>query len=412
MSRCAFALMMVSASADWCGGVPPPQLASDSNVDVYFAQAPLFSTGGQWWSGLTRNFNLFHTAVVFHDVVDDQFWTLEFDMVRPNNFIPSVNWNGTQGSEINWVRNEARWCLWPGIYNGRKHWKTFFTKVATLQAPQLSQLMTDFVAPLNKSLSEAHAYPTYNSFYVTTPGGDEIVDITCGTGVAWVVDYIKDTLNVSVSKFDGSVTRVKVNASGLEEVASSDTDAWCEMVNYFDLQDKAVNGDFTKGERFSMIDRMLPQKYVFDGNRNKYFKILGDDHYFEVVKEELFGLPPKPDFACDENCEPPAGPAVFCSSTTTTTQGPLPPSDQKCHEPGHCGRIYQTCCVGFRFTDYKCECHLQNAGTGFDGEGGRAGGNCGDCGLAFAECCTAYGIKGFKCGCDAEPSGSFLDFAV
>merc|ERR1719199_1481440 len=46
---------------------------------------------------------------------------------------------------------------------------------------------------------------------------------------------------------------------------------------------------------------------------------------------------------------------------------PRPPSSA-CTVPGVCGRGYQVCCIGSKFTGDECHCHLQN-GTGVCGRG-------------------------------------------
>merc|ERR1712137_92886 len=98
----------------------------------------------------------------------------EFDTLVINSLVasfPSVNLTGARGSELRWEGNEARWCLWPGVYNGVEHWKTL-VNVASLRPPQLTQLFQNLVLPLNRSLDVPQANPIYNLFHVRTPHGE------------------------------------------------------------------------------------------------------------------------------------------------------------------------------------------------------------------------------------------------
>jgi len=62
-------------------------------------------------------------------------------------------------------------------------------------------------------------------------------------------------------------------------------------------------------------------------------------------------------------------------------------------EPGHCGRAYQGCCIGFGGSGHPCGCKLQ------DGSG-KSGSECGTCGTAYAACCIGYELSGHPCQCD------------
>jgi len=117
---------------------------------------------------------------------------------------------------------------------------------------------------------------------------------------------------------------------------------------------------------------------------------------------------PKPTTAAPTTPKP-TTPKLTTATPTTAAPEPKPEpmplptlapngtdSSHSCtSEIGHCGRTYQTCCIGFGAGNnpHPCGCKLT------DGEG-KSVGSCGTCGSAYAVCCAAYGKIGHACKCN------------
>jgi len=256
----------------WCGGSGVGSL-SDSNVSVIYAQAPLFSTNPSI-GGALGQIGLHHTAIVFQQ--DSTYWTLEFDLTAQNKdghsissgFLPDVD-----GLELLWD-NQARWCLTDGLLHGQEHWVTRFESFAQILPTKFEQLMTEFVPSLNGTTAESVAVG-YNLFRIVDIGGNELVpDVTCANGAIWLRDYLESEGMAIDPNFGFAVTRLDIQVGSISEVTSADLEQWQELVDFY-MQFRGLfeNSTMSIYGKISAVTAAFPLQFVYDSNKNKYFKL-------------------------------------------------------------------------------------------------------------------------------------------
>lgn len=284
-------------AAGFCDdGITIPTLSGNLDVVVTWAQAPLFSTSPQIGQK-GKYLNMFHTALVFRQ--DTKYWTLEFDSVNKDltqAIVPTVS-----GDELTWA-NDARWCLREGIFNGREHWTTHFTDVATISPKQFLQTIYDFIPRFNSTVPGA--FPQYQFWRVQNVNGTVLIDdTTCGHSYR-VLDYLRREQQVPLLKMEYAASRVKLPLLGSTQVDMSNSEEKAEVVQFYSTLQTLFRGK-DKVDRFKALFEFLsPWKFVYDPLARKYYKINlgapGEVVLLDFVVYEAIGdLQPPPGTTCD-----------------------------------------------------------------------------------------------------------------
>jgi len=294
------ALSLQAADTSWCStGLASPDLQLDApgeSVEVILAQAPLFSVNPKIGQKLGL-IGLYHTALVLRQ--DDRNWTLEFDSVT-NVFgaiMPEV-----AGDHLQW-NNAARYCLSPGIYNGRAHWTKSFDVVMRLTAAQTQQLFNSFVAPLNRT--DTHRSPLYQLWRLVVDNEVIVRDITCGDGIRWFL-HAGLSLGASLpSGFKFRSTQTFVHAASIAVANVTDPNTWRDIVSYYSEWNRLVARNETMLQRLEVVSHLLPMKYVYDSNADKYYRLSGSRFPFIEVSDAVQFLdgPPFPIEASESELE-------------------------------------------------------------------------------------------------------------
>jgi len=282
-----FSSLSNSEELHWCGGVywedVLPKL-SNTSMEVYWAQAPLFSSNPNI-GDLLGKFNLYHTAIVFEQD-NETAWSLEFDITAQNKphskftagFLPDI-----VGDALIWD-NDAKWCLTEGVLLTRDHWQKQYEKIADIEAETFRKLVDEFVPSLNgtnhkNSTGKALAY---NMYQVHNPLGKAISqDVTCANGAMWIREFLVNE-GVNVTDIDWRVTRTFIGTIEPTEVVWEDELEWTMMLRYFRGQAELINGNATVAEKILMLNATLPMRYWFDPVLQKYWKLGGVDFGFDM----------------------------------------------------------------------------------------------------------------------------------
>lgn len=270
------------AKVPWCNGTAEPDLDDDTNMTIIYAQAPLLSTNPKVGQNL-KFLHFFHTALILNQ--GHRYWTLEFDAAAnlPGAISPTI-----EGDKLIWDL-AARWCLWEGIYHNHSHWTTRFDTVASITPSQFRSLMTDFVAPLNST--NGSAFPQYNLWRVESrskPTETLVQDITCGNGVTWAINYLRDEHKVAFAPVLLQVTRISINAEAIRHVNTSVPNEWSKVMEYYSAFVKECSGKTSLLEHILLFFQVTPFRYVYDANTQSYVEILGNRiPYFRADYEEI-----------------------------------------------------------------------------------------------------------------------------
>jgi len=268
-SWCATGIEARSADFGWDWGRP--------SVDIVVAQAPLFSSNPGIGQKL-KWFNMYHTAVILQQdgrVIGgaNRTLTIEFDSVT--NVAGAALPGNITGDELIWS-NDARFCITRGVLWGPEHWTKTFDAVARVTAHQAQRLLSDFVWHLNHT--EHGAKPSYQLWKVVSGiSGQEqtlVPDITCGQGVAWVLNYATTKLGATLrTGFELRYTTTVLNVGHIEPVNVSDVSEWRSLVEFYKLQKQVTQSGTSTWQKILDLFRVLPAKYVYDSNAKVYYKL-------------------------------------------------------------------------------------------------------------------------------------------
>jgi len=268
-------------------GISAPDFSRDSQVDVIFAQAPLFSTNPKIGEKLGL-LNLFHSSLLFAqgEGASRRYWTLEFDFIGGNlirGLIPEIVVNQSSHVESLEWHSAARYCLTNGLLWTRKHWSKRFDVLMSLPADDAARAFHDFMSAYN-STSSNDAGAQYQLWRVakTNIWGDVeatfVKDTTCADGAVWFAHYLSTIAKVgSAAPIDLRATVVVVEATHVEAVNTNDVDEWRNIVDFYKKLTDLTSGNSSIVHKLVVLAEVFfERKYVYDSNVGVYYAVYGN----------------------------------------------------------------------------------------------------------------------------------------
>jgi len=266
----------------------------DPNIEVIYAQAPLFSTNPKIGQK-GRFLNMYHTAIALRQTVtvpavQQKYWTLEFDVQSGSvvdGSLPRID-----GETLSWD-NEARFCLTEGLLHGREHWTTSFDSVALITGVHARATLEQAVYRFNGTGTKTKPFYGLWNIKPRRSTSPTIRDVTCGDGANWFLHHIQSELKIPlVPWFKLKVSKANIHARELVPVDTSNPAEWSRMVQYYKKQTEFVKGGVSMFERFLAFVATFPCKYVYDANEDIYYRIYGNHFpYFDFEYEEMPLMP-------------------------------------------------------------------------------------------------------------------------
>jgi hypothetical protein len=263
-------------------GIASPDFSNASQVDVIFAQAPLFSANPKIGDKLGL-LNLYHTSLVFAqgEGPSRRYWTLEFDFIGGNlvkGLVPDIIVNQSSGMESLHWRNDARYCLTDGLLWGQKHWSKRFDVLMSISPNEAKGAFHEFMMASNTT-SKYQLWRVAQTNFRGEIEATFVKDTTCADGAVWFVHYLFSQFARAVPSkpVDLRATVVVVEATHVEAVNTNDLDAWRNVVGFYkQLVDLTSGNKSTMHKLEELAEVFFERKFVYDSNVGVYYEIHGN----------------------------------------------------------------------------------------------------------------------------------------